>query len=57
MTEPTQTGDLEYDLAHEGADTPQRPVTPQRLVQIANTTPDQGEDYSYDLAHDIPPQH
>ncbi len=47
--------DLEYDLAHEGARTPQRPAISTEPVQIANTTPDQGQDYSYDLAHDIPP--
>ena len=48
-------GDLEYDLAHEGAQTPPEPVEAHEPTQVVTATDDQGEDYSYDLAHDIPP--
>lgn len=62
MTEATQPEatqpepDLEYDLAHDGARTPQHPAAPRAPVQVTTTTEDQDQDYSYDLAHDIPPQ-
>lgn len=57
MTEqPDGNQDLEYDLAQEGADAPQRPVEHHEPVQVVTQTTDLGEDYSYDLAHAIPPQ-
>jgi hypothetical protein len=46
--------DLEYDLAHEWA---ARPVAAAHIppsVYVATQTPDQGGDYGYDLAHDVP---
>jgi len=59
MTEPAVPGtaeDLEYDLAHDGFRTPQRAAVRRPHIQVATTTADEGGDYSYDLAHDIPPQ-
>lgn len=56
-TEPDEGGnaDLEYDLAHEAAGVEQAPAQDERADQVVTTTPEYDGDYSYDLAHDIPP--
>ncbi|HEX2903829.1 MAG TPA: hypothetical protein VHO01_10285 [Jatrophihabitans sp.] len=58
MTESGQPhdGDLEYDLAHEDAMTSPQPRAAAEPVVVVIGTEDHGEDYSYDLAHDVPPQ-
>jgi len=52
---PDGPGDLEYDEAHDGrtASGPER-ERPHEPVQVATETADQGGDYAYDLAHDVP---
>ncbi len=53
---PRPADDLEYDLAHEWAGRHLDPgaARPAGSVYVATETPDQGSDYSYDLAHDVP---
>jgi hypothetical protein len=48
--------DLEYDLAHEatGSEAATPRPTPEQAVPVM--PPDDGGDYSYDLAHDVPRQ-
>ena len=47
--------DLEYDLAHEWAADPQAARShPGVIVQVSTETDDQGGDYGYDMAHDVP---
>ena len=52
-----RSGDFGYDEAHASGDDEQRTsVAGHRPpVYVATTTPDAGGDYSYDLAHDVPP--
>jgi hypothetical protein len=54
--EPEGGVDLEYDLAHEWTSGPDdasgrrdRPA-----VYVATETADEGGDYGYDMAHDVP---
>jgi hypothetical protein len=50
-------GDLEYDLAHE-ASVETNPVSsrsPEEREAVVTATPEYDGDYSYDLAHDVPP--
>jgi hypothetical protein len=54
-------GDYGYDMAHdfERSDIP-GPTAREREhppVYVPTETSDTDEDYSYDLAHDVPPQH
>lgn len=55
VLEPEQV-DLEYDLAHDWADDPRPSVAiiDAPTVCVATETEDQGGDYGYDLAHDVP---
>lgn len=55
--EQRATHDLSYDLSHGVADDLSRPRAPLSAppVTVVTGTPDEGGDYSYDLAHDIPP--
>jgi hypothetical protein len=46
--------DLEYDLAHEASGEAGSPQNPEREA-VVTATPDYDGDYSYDLAHDVPP--
>ena len=48
--------DLEYDLAHEwaAADPHTARSHPGVIVQVSTETDDQGGDYGYDMAHDVP---
>ena len=48
--------DLEYDLAHEWTRGRDDAVTqPDRpAVYVATETSDEGGDYGYDMAHDVP---
>ena len=48
--------DLEYDLAHEWAADQQaaRSHPGVIIVQVSTETDDQGGDYGYDMAHDVP---
>ena len=59
MTEqPYDGGDLSYDSAHEaaGAQVTHRPQSPPEPGRRAPGPPaDLSGDYSYDLAHDVPP--
>ena len=57
-SEPYRGGDYEYDEAHAGADVAvpggsarERP----RPTCVSTQTPGYSGDYSYDLAHDVPP--
>jgi hypothetical protein len=56
--EPSPTsGDLGYDEAHDAdPSTPTRRLPGERTrpVAVANETDDPTQDYSYDLAHDVP---
>lgn len=53
--EGTTTGDYGYDAAHEPEGTGDGRREPEHSpVQQATETSDQGQDYSYDLAHDVP---
>ena len=51
--EPSTSGDYGYDAAHEfhAAESKEPEHAP---VQQATETSDEGQDYSYDLAHDVP---
>lgn len=54
-TDETTTGDLGYDLTHEADPAATAPSTvPQQPVHVATETDDDGQDLSYDLAHDVP---
>lgn len=48
--------DLEYDLAHEWTGGPDDAGTrrDRPAVYVATETPDEGGDYGYDMAHDVP---
>ncbi len=48
--------DLEYDLAHEWTGGPDDAVTrrDRPAVYVATETADEGGDYEYDMAHDVP---
>jgi hypothetical protein len=48
--------DLEYDLAHEWTCGPDDAVTrrDRPAVYVATETTDEGGDYGYDMAHDVP---
>jgi hypothetical protein len=48
--------DLEYDLAHEWTGGPDDAVTrrDRPAVYVATETSDEGGDYGYDMAHDVP---
>jgi hypothetical protein len=50
-------GDLEYDLAHEagGVSEAVRPQKAEDREAVVTATPEYDGDYSYDLAHDVPP--
>jgi hypothetical protein len=51
-------GDYEYDEAHAAADVAARggsAAERPRPPYVATQTPGAGGDYSYDLAHDVPP--
>jgi hypothetical protein len=60
QTGPTQSEDLEYDLAHEQVEGAGRvtDATPHEQeaesVYVATETSDYDGDYEYDLAHDVP---
>jgi NAD(P)H-dependent FMN reductase len=49
--------DLEYDLAHEasGETAAVRSRQPEQRDAVVTATPEYDGDYSYDLAHDVPP--
>lgn len=49
--------DLEYDLAHEASveTNPVRSRSPEEREAVVTATPEYDGDYSYDLAHDVPP--
>jgi hypothetical protein len=48
--------DLEYDLAHEWTGGPDDAGTrrDRPAVYVATETADEGGDYEYDMAHDVP---
>jgi hypothetical protein len=48
--------DLEYDLAHEwtGGPSDAAPRLDRPAVYVATETADEGGDYGYDMAHDVP---
>jgi hypothetical protein len=54
--EPQPEADLEYDLAHEWTTSPDHAdaARVQSRVYVATETVDQGGDYGYDMAHDVP---
>ena len=54
--EPEVEVDLEYDLAHEWTSGPDdaAPRRDRPTVYVATETVDQGGDYGYDMAHDVP---
>jgi hypothetical protein len=68
VTESTSAGaadapdssDWEYDLAHEGADAAlsrtQAGPDVRDQVRVVTLTSDPDRDYSYDLAHEVPPE-
>lgn len=51
---PEPGEDLEYDLAHEWAARSVAAVPAPESVYVATQTPDEGGDYGYDMAHDVP---
>ncbi len=54
VPESPDSGDLEYDLAHEWATNRARGAVARPSVYVATETIDTGGDYGYDLAHDVP---
>jgi hypothetical protein len=57
---PGPTGDYGYDLVHEAdlaAPTTSAAPAQHPPVYVATQTSDTEEDYSYDLAHDVPRRH
>ena len=55
-TDDTTTGDYGYDLTHEADPAATAPSVPQQPVHVSTETDDEGQDLSYDLAHDVPRQ-
>ena len=51
---PDPGEDLEYDLAHEWTAAAGRAAPAHPSVYVATQTADQGGDYGYDMAHDVP---
>ena len=54
IPDPRSQDDLEYDLAHEWAGRHLATGRAPASVYVATQSPDQGCDYGYDLAHDVP---
>lgn len=59
-TTPTEpTGDHEYDLVHDDVPPPRAEEAPPVRGRPSQRPPDTGDyaehDYSYDLAHEVPP--
>ena len=55
-TDDKTTGDYGYDLTHEADPAATAPSVPQQPVHVSTETDDEGQDLSYDLAHDVPRQ-
>ncbi|HET7735702.1 MAG TPA: hypothetical protein VFK52_06990 [Nocardioidaceae bacterium] len=51
---PEDSADYGYDLSHEADPAATAPVVPQQPVRVSTETDDDGQDLSYDLAHDVP---
>ena len=48
------TGDYSYDLTHDELPEAGAPTVPTQPVRVSTETDDEGQDLSYDLAHDVP---
>ena len=48
------TGDYGYDLTHDDMPEAGAASVPAQPVRTATETDDEGQDLSYDLAHDVP---